>query len=321
MNNLFKIPYNYDDIKLNRIYTNPILENYENSEIQTENSKKVFGELKFPKDLPKDRPYTTASFVTSIDGKIAFLDAPEGPFIAQKNFLDQNGGSADFWILNLMRANVDGIIVGAGTMQQEANMTAHVFDAELERRREEIGLRDIPYNIVSSLDGSDIPFDHILFNGEVPVIINTSPNGYKVVKENIKNEFFAIEIPKNSVIDENEIKELLEKNKNKVPVIVTGEGRYTETDSLFKVLKIMGVNKLLVESPSYVHHLISEGKLDELILNYSAVYIGGNAISLGNNMKSFTSENHPHTELLTIHMHSPSFLYFRHKFNYDFYKG
>lgn len=27
-----------------------------------------------------------SSFVTSIDGKIAFLDAPEGPFIAQKIF-------------------------------------------------------------------------------------------------------------------------------------------------------------------------------------------------------------------------------------------
>lgn len=323
MNTLVKIPYDYEAIKLKNIFTNPILEEYQSSEIQTENSKLVFGDLKFPKTLPEDRPYTMASFVTSIDGKIAFNDAPEGPFIAQKNFLDPNGASTDFWILNLMRANADGIIVGAGTMKQEAEMTAHVFDAELEKKRAEKGMNPIPYNIVSSLDGSDIPFDHILFNGIVPVIINTSQNGYKVIKENLKREFFTVEVPKNSNISKEEILKIFncEENKNKIPVIVTGEGRYTDTNDLFKVLKYIGINKLLVESPSYVHHLISESKLDEVILNYSAVYIGGNAISLGNNMKSFTSTNHPHTEILTLHMHSPSFLYFRHKLNYDYYKA
>lgn len=323
MNTLVKIPYDYEAIKLKNIFANPILEEYQSSEIQTENSKLVFGDLKFPKTLPEDRPYTMASFVTSIDGKIAFNDAPEGPFIAQKNFLDPNGASTDFWILNLMRANADGIIVGAGTMKQEAEMTAHVFDAELEKKRAEKGMNPIPYNIVSSLDGSDIPFDHILFNGIVPVIINTSQNGYKVIKENLKREFFTVEVPKNSNISKEEILKIFncEENKNKIPVIVTGEGRYTDTNDLFKVLKYIGINKLLVESPSYVHHLISEAKLDEVILNYSAVYIGGNAISLGNNMKSFTSTNHPHTEILTLHMHSPSFLYFRHKLNYDYYKA
>ncbi|MGL4561367.1 MAG: RibD family protein [Brevinema sp.] len=323
MNTLAKIPYDYKKIKLNNIFENTILEKYISSKIQTENSKFVFGDLKFPKDLPENRPYTISSFVTSIDGKIAFLDAPEGPFIAKKNFLDPTGADADFWILNLMRANADGIIIGAGTMRQEADMTAHVFDAELEKKRVEVGKNAIPYNIISSLNGSDIPFDHILFKSGVPIIINTSQKGYESIKNSLERPFFLIEIPKNHEIKKADIENLVLNNKNtdKIPVIVTGEGRYTDTNSLFEVLKYMGIDRLLVESPSYVHHLISEAKLDEIILNYSTVYIGGNAISLGNNMNSFTSENHPHTEILTLHMHSPSFLYFRHKFNYEFYKG
>lgn len=321
-NSLFKIPYNYEKIKLQTLFFNPILEEYKSSDIQTKNSNLVLGDLKFPTTLPEDRPYTMASFVTSVDGKIAFPDAPEGPFIAQKNFLDPEGANTDFWILNLMRANSDGIIVGAGTMQQEAEMTAHIFDEELEDKRVELGLNPIPYNIISSLDGTDIPFDHILFNGLVPVIINTSEKGYEIVKENIKREFYLIKISEDDVIDEMTIKDTFtsEKNKNKIPVIVTGKGRYTNTSHLFKVLKYLGINKLLVESPSYVHHLITEAKLDEIILNYSAVYIGGKAVSLGSSMNSFTSENHPHTEILNLYMHSPSFLYFRHKLNYDYYK-
>lgn len=86
MNILIKISYDYKKIKLDNIFRNSILEEYVSSKIQTENSKFVFGDLKFPTTFPKDRPYTISSFVTSIDGKIAFLDALEGPFIAQKIF-------------------------------------------------------------------------------------------------------------------------------------------------------------------------------------------------------------------------------------------
>lgn len=114
-------------------------------------------------------------------------------------------------------------------MRQEPNMTAHVFDEELESKRAEIGKQSIPYNIISSLDGSDILFDHILFKSEVPIIINTSPKGFQIEKEDIEK-----------IIIDN-------KNLGKIPVIVTGEGKFTDTNSLFKVLKYMGIDILLVE--------------------------------------------------------------------------
>jgi hypothetical protein len=78
----------------------------------------------------------------------------------------------------------------------------------------------------------------------------------------------------------------------------------------------MGMERALVESPSYCHVLMQDALLDELTLNYSCLYIGGIAVGLGNGMEPFTSTRHPESELLSIHMHSPSFLYFRHRLRY-----
>ncbi|MFO7745213.1 MAG: hypothetical protein R6V36_07505, partial [Psychroflexus sp.] len=91
----------------------------------------------------------------------------------------------------------------------------------------------------------------------------------------------------------------------------------TNSEVLLHILKLWGIDKAMVESPSYFHSLLKEELLDEATLNYSCVYIGDKAVGLGKGMKPFTSKEHPHSEMLTIHSHSPSFFYFRHKFIYD----
>ena len=48
--------------------------------ISCDEMKEIYGELKFDK-LYEDRPYTYTSLVTSIDGRIAFTDAPQGPLL------------------------------------------------------------------------------------------------------------------------------------------------------------------------------------------------------------------------------------------------
>ena len=40
--------------------------------------RKIYGDLKFL-ELHEDRPCTYTSLVTSLDGRIAFTDAPQGP--------------------------------------------------------------------------------------------------------------------------------------------------------------------------------------------------------------------------------------------------
>ncbi len=312
-----KIDYNYEKIKLNRIFENKKIKKYPNKGIQTEESKNVYGKLKFP-ILPPNRTYTMATFVTSIDGKVAYLDDPAGPIVAKSNSLDPRGAVADFWVLNLMRANCDAIFAGAVTLQKEPDGTVCVFDKGLEKARIENGLKPAPWVIICSLDGSDIPFEDKVIKQQ-DVIFNTSPVGLKYIEKNMSKEYFSVG-PFNSEDEYNneKLKELFIKNKSKkIPIIATGKGRQTNSKVLLHILKLWGFDKAMVESPSYFHSLLREELLDEATINYSCVYIGDKAVGLGKGMKSFTSKDHPHSEMLTIHTHSPSFFYFRHEFIYD----
>ena len=314
-----KIPYDYDKIELVKIFENEKVKDYPNAGIETDESIRVFGNLKFP-EYP-DRVYLTASFVTSIDGKIAYLDDPAGPVVAKANKLDPNGATADFWLLNLFRASADAIFVGAGTMMKEPNGTAHIFDQNLEDERERRGMARVPWAIVCSLDGI-IPFNDYMFTIQ-PCMINTSPVGQKRVEQGILQDYYVVG-PYRTVeeIDEQKvISEFQTYQGVKLPVIVTGEGEQTNSHVLLRILKLMGLNKAIVESPSYCHSLMKDKLLDEILLDYSCVYIGGEAVSFGKGMEAFTSTSHPHTEVLSIHTHSPSFFYFRHRFVYDHMNG
>lgn len=76
------------------------------------------------------------------------------------------------------------------------------------------------------------------------------------------------------------------------------------------------IGKVLVETPSYMHYLVSQGMMDELFFNYSCIYVGGQALTIGKFGKEFGSKDHPHTRMLSIHSHSDHFFYFRHKLIY-----
>ena len=93
---------------------------------------------------------------------------------------------------------------------------------------------------------------------------------------------------------------------------------YGGTVNLFAVtLKKFGIDRLLVETPSYMHYLVSQKMMDELFFNYSCIYVGGQALTIGKFGKEFTSQDHPHTRMLSIHTHSDHFFYLRHKLLYD----
>lgn len=311
-----KIDYDYKAIKLNKIFENEIVRDFTVKGVQTKNSVDVFGDITFPEC--NDRVYLTASFVTSIDGKIAYLDDPAGPVIAKGNKLDPSGADADFWLLNLFRANADAIFVGAGTMIKEPDGTAHVFDQELEDARAKMGMPRVPWAVICSLDGV-IRYEDMMFKAQ-PCMINTSPEGLEKVKKGMKQDYYVTG-PYNDIesLDEEKIvREFRENSKTKVPVIVTGEGMKTNSHVLLRILKLMGINRAIVESPSYCHSLMGDKLLDEILLNYSCVYLGGDTVSFGKGMEPFTSVSHPHTEMISIHTHSPSFFYFRQKFNYDY---
>lgn len=312
---LFTMPFDIEKTKLTEIYRSKELDNAQVSTITCDEMKQIYGELKFEK-LHEDRPYTYTSLVTSIDGRIAFTDAPQGPLIAKKNKYDGDGAGADWWILNMLRAVSDGDIIGAGTMNAEKDYTAHVFSEQLEAARVAAGMQPVPWNIISSLDATDIPFDHILFKTkEVPVMISTSAAGVPVIKEKMENEYYIVGPVKDcSEVTEEMIRKMKE-NSDKILVIATGDKAPDSKVALY-IMKKFGLDKVLVETPSYMHYLVSQQLMDELFFNYSCIYVGGQALTIGKFGKEFTSEDHPHTRMLSIHSHSDHFFYFRHKLIY-----
>jgi riboflavin biosynthesis pyrimidine reductase len=142
----------------------------------------------------------------------------------------------------------------------------------------------------------------------VPVIIATSPDGFAYLRAQVPRPLRRFDPLQGSLTELHQ--------KGMVPVLVSGKDGLTDAREMLRMLKRAGVHRLLVESPSFGHGLISERQLDEMFLNISCVYLGGGALSLGSHGDSFTSAEHPHTEVLSIHTHSPHFFYVRHKMIY-----
>ena len=86
MSDFLKTAFDYKSMQLKCLYRNEDIALVQTG-IEDEHLRTVYSApLKFPVH-PQDRPYLYCSLVTSVDGRIAFPDAAEGPFIASKNYL------------------------------------------------------------------------------------------------------------------------------------------------------------------------------------------------------------------------------------------
>lgn len=271
-------------------------------------ARQVYGPVSFPQGS-KNRPYVISSIVLSADGKMAFADDPRGPVIAQANDQDPSGALADFWVLNMLRAYADGCIVGAGTLQAESDCIASVMDQELfDQRREVLGKKDHPLNIVVSLDGTDIPLSHVLFAshlaGEVPAAIATGPAGARFLQQ---QDVLPVEIMKAG-------ERAVLTSDGAVPVIVTGNDEFPDAGELMVFLRSRGITVLLSESPGYTAHLSENRMLDEYFINYSLLLAGGTITpAMG---VSFSPGRHPACRLMSLHRHTDRFLYTRLQVEY-----
>ena len=146
-------------------------------------------------------------------------------------------------------------------------------------------------------------------------MISTSRKGMELVRKNIQNDACFVDVPSIESVTEEMIQSMRDA-AGKVLVIGTGDTAPDSKVALY-VLKKFGIDRLLVETPSYMHYLVSQKMMDELFFNYSCIYVGGQALTIGKFGKEFTSEDHPHTRMLSIHTHSDHFFYFRHKLLYD----
>lgn len=307
---LKKIDFPYQDMKLKELFYD---ERYSNSLMgaDTEGIRTVFGRSFAFEKMYKDRPYVFNSLVTSIDGKIAFEDASQGPLIAKKNKYAGNGGTVDYWILNVLRGSADAIFTGTASINKEAKTggTGHCYDEQIEIFREQHGKNPIPLGIVVTMDGLDINYEAAIFHSsEKPLVFYSTEEGYKNIASNSERKVNKVTL--DNIISISDIR------VSEVYVIVSGNNQFDHKLGM-KILKNMGIDRLLVESPTVTHFFMKEKLMDELFLNYSCVYVGGKATSIGMQAPSFTSEDHPHTKLVSVYMYNNHFIYLRHRLIYE----
>ena len=320
-----KFEYTFYDFPTDKIKLTPLYEETDvleaikadSPDAETpERIKEIYGEVYFPK-APADRPYSFSSLAISSDGKIAYEDEPLGAFIASENLRDRDGGIADWWILNMLRVYADGSIIGARTLQTDDPMVSYCYDKELfDCRVTELGKEDgTPYQYVVSFDGTDIPFDHSLFTASAVVSIATSPKGVEYCKEHCAKDYVVVGPYENAdSVNEEEVKATLEGNLDKLILIGTGKDGTTDAAAFMKVIRVMGVERLLVETPSYSTHLMGQGMLDEAFWTYSSVFAGGQ-LALGR-YESFGAADHPHSDFIKVMRHRSNYLFTRQKMIY-----
>jgi len=279
----------------------------------------VYHDLYFPAP-PEDRPYIFSSMVLSLDGKMAFPDNPQGPVVASANSIDPDGGLTDFWILNVLRAYADAIVVGAKTLTSEPNVVLACFDPDLAgERKEKLGKENLyPFSVIVSLDGKDVPMAHSIFSvPEIQTIIATSHQGGLFLKENFGSDEMVLIGPYTSSteVDADRISQRIQnaRQSGRKVILMTGENEPDARLFLFVMRKI-GVGHLLVESPTYMWLLMNQKMLDEFFVDYSSLFIGG-PITPGYGT-GFSYLDHPHSKFLVIASHRNSFLFTRQKLVY-----
>ncbi len=137
-----------------------------------------YGNLGFP-PAPTDRPWVYTNFVQSLDGITTLLGQhASGAEISQSS-------PADRWLMDLLRAHADGLLMGMNTLREEQRQRGldsrgivfRVVDPVLQELRRKLGKareRNIFVTGAADLDLSR----YKVFDGDVvDAAILTSPNG------------------------------------------------------------------------------------------------------------------------------------------------
>lgn len=122
-----------------------------------------------PLRFPARRPYVFANFVSTLDGVVSY-DMPGIEGAAEVS----RGHDADRFVLALLRAVADAVVVGAGTLRKEAThiwTPEHVYPdakADFAALRASLGLRPRPLTVIVTASG-DLDLSLPVFRSEVLV--------------------------------------------------------------------------------------------------------------------------------------------------------
>lgn len=206
--------------------------------------------------LPGDRPYTTINFVVSRDGRISYAEPGEvggGPV--------GGGSGADLWLMGLLRARCDAVLMGDGTVRAEPEhrwTVEHLGGADVSAfqwLRAAEGRTRAPVQAICSLDGRIEPHWAVVADDSLELIVATTEAGAVEARRRLGG-------------------------RPQAEVVSFGVDR-VDTAALSRWLRAeRGVSALLCEGgPGLYASMVADGAVDDEFVTLSPVLIGSHASS------------------------------------------
>jgi riboflavin biosynthesis pyrimidine reductase len=195
-----------------------------------------------------ETPRLYANFVSSLDGVVAL----EG--VKQSSYVISGDSEADRFVMGLLRASADAVLIGAGTLEGSPGSLwtpAYIFPEaaeEFERLRKGLGRTDEPRLVVLSGHGRIDPHHPAL---EAGALVLTTVSGAREL---------AKRLPSSST------------------VLGLGDDPALDLADAIAALRSEGLAVILSESgPTVTAGLLRAGLLDELFLTLSPILAGRTA--------------------------------------------
>lgn len=207
-----------------------------------------YGNLGFPPSQ-KDRPWIYANFVQSLDGVASF----KGQHAAGA---DISQSPEDRWLMDLLRAHADGVLLGINTLVEETTVLGSrgpVYQVDvpaLRNLRQKLGLKREKNIFVTGASRLDLSAFRVFDGDQVDPIIITTTAGAGRLQQN--------------------------KSHPHVQVIVAVEGEVVDLRVAMQILhQRFGVRRLLCEGgPTLYGHMAGAGFIDEKFVTVSPLEIG-----------------------------------------------
>jgi riboflavin biosynthesis pyrimidine reductase len=206
------------------------------------------GELRIP--LRADRPTFVANFVSTLDGVVAL-----GSGELSGGGLISGFHEPDRFVMALLRAAADIVLVGAGTLRESTNqrwIPDHLEPAlgpAFREWRRTMGLAPRPTTVIVSGSG-EVPVRHpALVDPAIPVVVGTSPGGVARLHERGLAPHVAVES--------------------------IGTGEHLSGDDVLGLVSCLGGRLVLSEGgPRLLGELVKADLLDELFLTVAPQLVG-----------------------------------------------
>jgi riboflavin biosynthesis pyrimidine reductase len=209
-----------------------------------------YGNLGFPA-VPRGRPWIYTNFVQSLDGMTSLLGKySSGGEISQS--------SDDRWLMDLLRAHADGILMGMNTLREEQRQRGpesrgivfRVADPGLQELRRNLGRARERNIFVTSAANLDLSRLKVFDGNVVDAAILTSPAGAERLRA--------------------------QGGHPQVAVLAAGDGEsFDLARAIFKLREELGVQHLLCEGGPTLYGTLARADLvDEKFMTISPVEVG-----------------------------------------------